>query len=188
MSMGGGKGGGAERISAQPDPALSQFTNEVREESKPVREETFRQALEALQTGGIGARIPIAQRTVEQTRAATSQAMRQTEAGLASAGLGDTPFGQNILAATRLGGETATANVPTDIAQQFINLAPGLSLGSANTIVSGLTGAADIGTRLGIAGAQVGAQRDIADTQATTAILTSMINAMGSIGHGTGFT
>ena len=168
--MGGqsnGKGGGAggPQLTANPDPELSAFTKEIRETSKPVRDEVFGQVLEALKTGGVGAQIPSIQRSVEASRGATAQALRGTEEDLAASGLGRTAFGQRALAETRLAGEQQTAQIPTLMAQDFLSVAPSLALGSAAQSFSGLTSAAGIGTQQRIAGSQIQAQRDIAKGQ-----------------------
>jgi hypothetical protein len=115
---GGGKGGGGSR-------ALENLLTEVGGESKPARGELFSQIFESLRTGGIGARLPIVQQAVEQSRQATSGALSGTQAQLSRLNLLGTPYGQNILAQQRQAGEQGTARIPTDIANQFIQMAPG---------------------------------------------------------------
>jgi len=83
MTIGGGKdgGGGGGTISTTTDPAMSAAVSEMTATSRPVRNEVYRQVLEAMTTGGIGARLPIVQRGVEASRAATSSAMAARRTG-----------------------------------------------------------------------------------------------------------
>lgn len=174
--MGSGKSG--SQVSTRPDPNISAFAGEVREESRPVRQEIFRQVTEALKTGGVGAQIPLITRSVEASRAATSRTLAETEASLGRSRLSGTPFGQRILAETRLGGETAAAQIPTALAQQFTSVAPNLALGSAGTVISGLTNAANIG----VAQRQIGAQESIAQLQFYGQIISALLGAGGQTG------
>jgi hypothetical protein len=178
---GGGKSG--SQVSTTPDPNISAFVQEVRGESRPVRQEIFRQVTEALKTGGVGAQIPLITRAVESSRAATSRTLAETEASLGRSRLAGTPFGQRILAETRLGGETATAQIPTALAQQFTSVAPNLALGSAGTVISGLTNASQIG----VAQRQIGAQESIAQMQMWGQIISALLGAGGSVGSGAAF-
>ena len=141
--MGGGKsGGGASGASSMivaPSGEMKKTTKMVREATAPVLKETAGQILEALTTGGIGARLPIAQRSVEASRSATATALRQTGEELTRKGQAGTPFGESLLANLRLAGETGTANIPTDIAQQFISVAPSFALGGPSMILQALS-------------------------------------------------
>jgi len=120
-------GGGAEgNINT-----LMQMGQKLFKQSGPVRKELFAQVLEALKTGGVGAQIPVIQRAVENSRAASGQALQQTSDQLAGANLSGTPYGQSILAQGRIAGNLASANIPTDIAQQFIGMGPGLATTTA---------------------------------------------------------
>jgi len=162
-----GKGGSARgpQLTANPDPELQAFTKEIRETSKPVRDEVFSQVLEALKTGGVGAQIPSIQRSVEASKQATSSALRGLDEDLASSGFGRTGFGARARGETLLAGEQATAQIPTLMAQDWLSVAPSLALGSAAQSFGGLTSAAGIGTQQRIAGSQIQAQRDIAKGQ-----------------------
>jgi len=177
--MGGGGKGGSQQFT-QADPNISAFAGEVREQSRPVREEIFRQVTEALKTGGVGAQIPLITRAVESTRAATSRALAETEASLGRSRLAGTPFGQRILAETRMGGEGAAALIPTTLAQQFTSVAPNLALGSAGTVIQGLTNAAGIG----VAQRQIGAQEAIGEMQMWGQVISALLGAGGSVGAG----
>src|SRR3989304_3775010 len=118
--FGGGRrssGGGGGGFTSTPDPEVSAFAKEVREQSRPVREEVFKQVFEALRTGGIGARLPIAQRAVESSRSATSATLRELDEGFAQAGGRNNEFYQRIRALTALAGRQETEGIPTAIAR-----------------------------------------------------------------------
>jgi hypothetical protein len=186
MSMGGGKGGssreGSTNISSTPDPEVSAFTKELREGTKPIRDEVYGQVLEALRTGGIGARLPIIQRSVEGSRAATSQALRDTTASASGTGLEQSPFLARVLAETRLAGNRSTNAIPTNIAKEFIDIAPALATGSSAQILTGLLGAGQLGNQRSIAGSQIQASRDIAKGQQQMGLYSSLFQAAGSVG------
>lgn len=114
-------------------------------QQKPIAQQLASQTLEALTTGGVGARIPIVQRGVEAAKRAGSEAVRQTEETIGAGRLGGTPFGQSILAQTRQRAGEVSSLVPVELAQQFIAGAPalagqlgGFGAGLANTGLSGL--------------------------------------------------
>lgn len=166
-----GKGGRVPKSSAEEGllSAASQMLNEA----SPVRKEVLGQALESLQTGGIGARLPIAQKGIEASRAATSSAMSQLDSSLAQQGMGRSSFGNQLRASTLLQGELETQAVPQNIAQQFIAAAPTMALGFGGQGLQGISGATSAAnTRKGIE-----AQRDIAKGNQQTQIMTSMMSA-----------
>lgn len=179
-----GKGGGQRGPvqQAQPDPELQAFTREVREESGPLREEVFRQAFEALRTGGISARLPIIQRAVETSRGATARALTETETSLRGAGLAGTPFAETELSRIRQAGELATETIPTQIAQEFISVTPQLALGSAGQIFGALVGGAQEAGQRAIAGARFGTQERLGQL----ALFGDIFRALSGLGFATG--
>jgi len=134
---GGKKGGGASEGLERGLENLLQQQQAIFRTQQPVRREFSGQLLEALRTGGVGARIPIAQRGVEATRAGTARALRATEGQLGS--LAGTPFGQQILAQQRQQGAVAASQIPGQIAQQLMAEAPGF-LGTAGGQALGALG------------------------------------------------
>lgn len=95
------------------------------------------QMQEALSTGGIGARLPIVQRGIEATNAATSQALTSAREDFARAGMGPgDPFALETLANLELAGALESAGIPLAAAQQFIDLAPNFALGGTTPIVT----------------------------------------------------
>lgn len=114
-------------------------------QAKPLIAESSAQQLEALKTGGVGARIPMIQRAVEASKAATAGALKGTSDEMASSGIAGTPFGASILAATRMSGEQATSQIPTNIA--------------SGMLAQPATGIDTIRASLGFGGAGINAQQ-----------------------------
>lgn len=189
MFGGGGSSGGRNQgFVSQPDPAISEFTNEIRGQSRPVREETFRQVFEALRTGGIGARLPIAQRAVESSRSASSASLRELDEGFAQAGGRNNEFYQRIRALTSLAGRQETEGIPTAIAREWADIAPSLAMGSAQTVMQGLTSASQIGLQSVLGRQSLAAQRDIAKGQQTGQIMSSLAALGAAAGGAMAFT
>ena len=134
------KGGhGAQDRLAAIAQALSDRAGAIFRIGKPIIQESSAQQLEALRTGGVGAKIPLIQRSVEASKQATGTALAATKDELSAAGIGGTPFAQNILARSRMGGEQAASQIPTAIAERIASGVPSgleqirasLGLGSA---------------------------------------------------------
>ncbi len=166
-------GGGGKAAGQRGSEALDKFVSEFAEVSKPARETFFGQLQEALTTGGIGARIPIIQKSVEASKSATSAALRGTEESLAKAGIAGDPFGQRVLAQTRLAGETQTSQIPTNIIREMLAGAQSAVLGSAQTITGGFGQLA-----------AVGAQREATAKQAFQQMFSSGIRAAAAVQTG----
>ena len=76
--MGGGKSRGSQQAGPTPEQrATTQFALE--DILKPLASELIPQITESLRTGGVGARLPLAQRGVEAARGAASRTQRGTE-------------------------------------------------------------------------------------------------------------
>jgi hypothetical protein len=171
VAKGGGKGGGGASTSGSQ--ALENLTSQLTAESAPSRQEMFRQVLEGLQTGGIGARIPIVSAGQEASRLATSRALQGTTESLSRSRLVGTPFGERVLAETRMAGELETAGIPTRDTARIIETFPGIATGTATPIIGGLgslaqTQASMVNTQTAAKASQTGA----------------MLSAGGSIGRG----
>jgi len=111
-------------------------------ETTPTRQGLIDQYYEALTTGGVGARMPIISKAQEQSRTATSNAMRALDTQLAQSGLSGTPFGERTRSQTMMQGEQATAAVPANIIQAMLQQIPGFVTGANQTVVSGMGSAA----------------------------------------------
>ena len=129
---GGGKG---ENKSAGD---LSKIAKAFFSETTPLRQQLEGQFMEALNTGGVGARMPIISKAQEQSRQATSNTLAGVDTQLAQGGLAGTPFGQMIRANTLQQGNQATAMVPFNIIQAMLQQIPGFVTGANQTVVTGL--------------------------------------------------
>jgi hypothetical protein len=148
MGKGGGGSSNATQMAFENIGKLGSLGSGItRSSMRPMRELQFQQ-LEALRTGGVGAQIPVAQRSVEAQKQALSQTMRGLEGELQGGNLANSPFGQSIRAQTALAGKQAISNIPTDIAQQFIQGIPQTSLGGlqigTGALGGSLTGAQNL--------------------------------------------
>ena len=185
MGATAGKGGtSGSQITGAPDPNVSGFVKEVRQQSGPVRDQVFSQISEALRTGGVNARIPIIQSSVEASKAATSQALKGLDQQTAQAGPGyaNSPFAQMVRAQTQLQGSQSTEAIGPAIAKEFVDIAPSVALGSSAQIFTGLGTASSLGLQGAIAGQSLQAQRDIAKGNQMSQLYASLIKSVGSVG------
>lgn len=136
-----GKGGGAS-AETSATRQLARFGRSFQRTSRGARKSYFDQLEEALNTGGVGARIPIIQRAIEASNASSSKTLGSTQDSLARSGLVGTPEGQRILAQVRQQGAYQSEQTPTNIINQLLAQAPNAVLGSASNITSGLQSAA----------------------------------------------
>lgn len=132
-----GTGSKAQGKGKAPDPtALPGVTRDTMKEQlrqnkaifrtqQPIRRVLSQQTLEALRTGGVGARTPIVQRSVENARLSNSMSLRSTQASLGRSNLAGTPFGQRMLAQQMQQGRYAESQIPIAYAQQLIGAAGG---------------------------------------------------------------
>lgn len=139
-NSGGGKGPGKVATPEATNQLLTAATKIVKG-TNPVRTELLSQMLEALKTGGVGAQIPLIQRSVEASKQATSNAMVGTTEGLAQSNLVGTPFGQRILAQQRQAGAQQASQIPTQIAGQIAGGAPAFVAAMQGQGLSALTNA-----------------------------------------------
>jgi hypothetical protein len=144
----------------------------------PFERTLFNQGLEALTTGGVGARIPFIQRALESSKEANAQTIAQTSDALSRTRLAGTKFGQTVLANTRQAGNQQTSKIPTTVAEEAIRLVSGLLPGTTSGIGETLRGAA------GTAAAGYNTETDamIAALQAETSIKTAKIGASAGLG------
>ena len=106
----------------------------------PFLQELYKQGLQMLQTGGVGAQLPIVNNAIEQSKQATSAATTQAKADMARSNTGNSTQGQSLLAGLNLSGNQATANIPTNFMIQFLQSI--LGVGAQNTATSSSAGAA----------------------------------------------
>ena len=82
------------------------------------------QMLEALQTGGIGAQIPLINRAMEASNRATGGALADIDTQLAQSGLAGTPFGEAIKAQTASEGKFESSQIPGQMMMSLMSAIP----------------------------------------------------------------
>jgi len=168
MSMGGGGGKGGNSGPNGQD-MLGSTISALSAETMPIRQTLSSQFQEALNTGGIGAQIPLISAMQSESRRATSNAQRATTGDLAASGLSRTPFGQQILAGGRQQGEMATSMIPSSVAQGFIGAAPSYAMAPVGAMISGAGSLSN-----------TQAYRDVSKGQQQTDLFTGMMKAAAS--------
>lgn len=141
--MGGGKKENAPEIDNLSSLARSLFN-----QTAGLRKEYTAQGLEALKTGGISAQLPMIARAVEASKGQLSQDLQATSDDLAKHRLVGTPFGQSILSQGRILGGQQIANIPTNYAQNTINMIPNFIAAMTGTSMSGAGQAASAQSQL----------------------------------------
>jgi hypothetical protein len=134
-STSGGKDGGMS-VSSKPSKQLMEILRPLLGSAMPGLQSFFGQATEAMRTGGTQAKIPLIQQAVSASKSATSNALTNTEASLGNQR--NTPFGQEILARTRLAGEQQTKGIPVQIAEQLAGQIPQAGLTATGQGIGGL--------------------------------------------------
>src|SRR5579859_2504633 len=99
MGAGGGKTSTSSSSTFSPfAPLLASMARQRNQESQMVLQPLAAQTTEALQTGGVNARIPIINANLASARTAASSNMNAIKDHLAQSGLLNSSFGQAILA------------------------------------------------------------------------------------------
>ncbi len=105
--------------------AGASFQDFLKSINRPVATELSQQILEALTTGGIGGGgLPIISARLEAAKRANARTFGETEGELARIGITGDPSGQRILANQRRESAFREGQIPANVAQEFINLAP----------------------------------------------------------------
>jgi hypothetical protein len=97
------------------------------------------QIMQGLQTGGVGASIPIIQQAVSQSKAATSQAMGAENSMFSQEGAANNPAVKGIEAATGMQGAQSTAMIPSNYVMQLMSMFPSLfgsGIGSSTNLMN----------------------------------------------------
>lgn len=129
---------------SQAGEKLAGVAQRIIRETNPVRREILGQQLEALQTGGVNAQIPIVQRAVDASNRAASQATEAARSDIARTGLAGTPFGANVLANVGLEGRARSAAIPSAIAGSIASGAPAFVSSIQSQGLEALRSAADL--------------------------------------------
>jgi hypothetical protein len=164
---------GSKTPSTAAASQLAHLSTKTFFESDKARKLFFQQLAEGLQTGGVGARIPIIQRATEAQMAADAQANRQNRETTARAGLSGSPFD----VANQLGARTAQSSkeaaIGPNIVQQMIGGASEAT--TAATGIPGLSSAANIKQQAASQGASMQGQEISAGASAGGSILAAVL-------------
>lgn len=134
-----GASGGIQKASGSQGRGVADAAAKYEKEFGPVRGEFLSQLKTALQTGGApNSTIPSIQRAVESSQQATSDTLRGLNENLARQGLAGTGLGARTMASAELAGRQATSQTPVQAINAFLQSAPGMSLGSTQSILSAL--------------------------------------------------
>lgn len=115
MSGGGSKSRGSDVSAIMP------YIAQYQAESQPLAKEQLSQALEALQTGGVGARIPLIQSAQAQSQNALGQTLQNLRDQFAARGMTNSPFAQSAIAGTEMQGRQQIAGIPAQVAGQAVS-------------------------------------------------------------------
>ena len=143
-------------VQTQAGNQLMEIIKQMFGETEELRTTLADQMLEALQTGGIGAQIPLINRAVDASARATGGALKDIDADLAQSGLAGTPFGAALKAQTASQGKFDQSQIPLGFMAEIFKSIPGY-LG--NLQGAGFQGMA------GAAGAEAGNQPDQSESK-----------------------
>jgi hypothetical protein len=105
---------------------LGQYGENVNAVTLPVLRSLGTQILQALNTGGVGARVPAITSAVDASRQANSDAATSTAENLAAGGAGGSSFAADVLAQQQMQGNEATGAIPGEVAGEIAGEAPGI--------------------------------------------------------------
>ena len=122
-------GGGSQSQKQNSGPSAQQLGAQSAQASAtgPVLDMLAKQLMEALQTGGVGAQVPIAQRAVEAGRNATAQTSQQTQEGLARSGVTG-PYARQVQEGVNEKGAFDVSQITPQIMQMLLQMAPDFAL------------------------------------------------------------
>ena len=149
-------GGGKAPDAGPGETALADIATQLFAETSPLRNDLISQFSELLNTGGVGAQVPIISQALESVKRASATNLEDLDEELARTGLAGTPFGAGIRSEAQTSASIKASQIPTDFARQFLQLIPSFVLGQGQQVVSGLSGVAS--AEVGREG--VGAQRE----------------------------
>lgn len=123
-----------------PAEALSRFTNTLEREGRPSRQTYMQQGFEALNTGGIGAQIPLLSKAIADQQRAFQTGLKQTQDYGTRLGGGDI-VGAGVVG-QRYTGEKALNRFPVEWATQMGQQAQQYAYGAPPIAARGLAQAA----------------------------------------------
>lgn len=126
------------------EKALAKNSREMFAETGPGRHEVLAQLLQALQTGGAGARLPIIAAMQEQSAGGMNQALDRYRGEMARRGLGDSSIAAGQEFALESEGLQKTRQIAPEVTMQFIQSILPLLFGQAQTAMGGMGQAAGV--------------------------------------------
>ena len=133
-------GGGSSKSASSRGGDLGPFIKQFEGETRGVRQSMFDQMNEALTSGGVGARTPIVQNATTQMMNSHGRAMQDTQRQVGNAGLGSSPFAQNIMANQRQQGAQQVAGIGPEWAGKTAGQGAEGIFGSMQAILGALAG------------------------------------------------
>jgi len=126
FGLGGGESSSSTRpgIPTQTGQELLGLIKGLLGETDELRGTLVDQMTEALQTGGIGAQIPLINRAVDASARATGGALQNIESDLSQSGLAGTPFCEAILAQTSSQGKFDQSQIPLGFMTEMFKSIP----------------------------------------------------------------
>lgn len=166
---------GSKTPSTAAASQLAHLSTKTFFESDKARRLFFQQMAEGLQTGGVGARIPIVQRAVEAQMGANAQANQQNRERTARAGLTGSPFD----VANQLGAQAQQSQKVAAIGPEMVNqMISGAGQDvTAATGLPGLSSAAGIKAGAAAQGAATQGQEIAGGASAGGALLAAVLAA-----------
>lgn len=137
--MGASVGGGKSQSRGKQAQNVLPFVRMYEQQAAPIRGEQYGQMLEALRTGGVGAQIPLIQRSVANQLRATGDTLRELRGSLTGANLAGTPFGQRAIGDILLQGRSQAANFGPQLAASLAQQVPQVSLSTIQALLGGLS-------------------------------------------------
>jgi len=124
MGAGGGKSSTSKSSTSSPYAGLLASFGNI---AQPLYGAMANAGAEAFRTGGIGAQQPWIARSTDAARGSLSSSMESTRQALARSNLGNTTFGQQILAELQQKGESDIAQIGPNAAMDFMKMAPNIT-------------------------------------------------------------
>ena len=141
MSAGGGKTS-TSSTSSPFSPYLGAMGAQAWQAGKPTMQTLGAQTAEALQTGGVNARIPAINASLASSRVAASNSYQTLKNHLAESGLLNSSFGQQLLGEQESTTGQDIAGIPTAENDRFLSMAVPTVAGYSNLGLSAESAAA----------------------------------------------
>lgn len=142
---GGGKSSGSSDSFSYLASVLGGIAQKVNKEVDPVRK-LFLSQMQSILSGNMftNSTLPLIQSGVSAARQAGAASLSDTEAQLASEGVGQSPFAASLMSLIKSGTNEAIGAVPRQVATGYLGEIGGYTSGVGGQALSGLASAAQI--------------------------------------------